>query len=65
MVGMYLSARTMSHGGSRENAGRPSKYTDDQGNPMKSRRDQVPDILTREDLEKLAREKLKKKDKAG
>lgn len=49
---------TVGHGGARDNAGRKSKYTDKNGNPMKSRRDQVPDILTPQDLEKLAREKL-------
>lgn len=48
-----------SHGGPRPNSGRKSKFTDDEGNPIKSRRAQVPEILTDRDLEELARKKIR------
>jgi hypothetical protein len=50
----------MSHGGAREGAGRKAKYTDDQGNPLKSRPMIVPEIIQPADIQRLAREKLSK-----
>jgi hypothetical protein len=63
MVGMYLSARTMSHGGPREGSGRKPKYTDDKGEPLETKQIRVPKILTEQDIQRLVREKLKGKDK--
>ena len=49
----------MGHGGARENSGPKGKYTDDEGNSIKTKAMRVPEILSKEDIEKLAREKLK------
>ena len=57
--GDYSRLEMSSHGGAREGAGRRSKFTDDEGNPIKSKARLVPDILTDKDLQDLARKKIK------
>lgn len=60
---LTFNGALVSHGGAREGAGRKGKYTDKNGVPFKTRRDQVPDILTEKDIEDLAREKAEKLEK--
>ena len=48
-----------SHGGPRPNSGRKSKFTDDEGNPIKTKQARIPAILTDRDLEELARQKIR------
>lgn len=47
------------HGGPRPNAGRKAKFTDDEGNPIESAPRTVPKILTDQELQELARKKIK------
>ena len=49
----------MPKGGAREGAGRKSKFTDEDGNPIESSPRTVPNVLTEKDLEDMARKKLK------
>ncbi len=49
----------MSHGGPRENSGRKAKFTDEDGNPIKSGPRTVPEVITDQELQELARQKLK------
>jgi hypothetical protein len=50
------------HGGARPGAGRPAKFTDSQGNPLKTKNGVYPAILTDQDLERCARKKLEQQE---
>lgn len=52
----------MGHGGAREGAGRPTKYTDCEGNPLKTKQMRVPEILTEKDIQDATNRKLKAND---
>ena len=52
------------HGGAREGSGRKAKYYHpDTGEPLKSRRGQIPEVLTERDIQDAVDRKLGSKDK--
>jgi hypothetical protein len=51
-------------GGSRPGSGRPAKFTDSEGNPLKTKTGVYPEILTDQDLERCARKKLEQQEQS-